>query len=602
MMACQTKQPYNISYKRVSDRISFNADSIKIEGDLKPFDAQLYVRTLEDGVKIIKLKMSSLQKETPPELSLKWKIPSADINGFWTPKITNDKANYSGGFSSNISSYAPVLCYYDASDNNRFTLSCSDALNRVNISSYLNEEDACFHFEIKLFSERMPGMTDYEIKLRIDTRSLPYYRILSDVSDWWAQMPEYTPMHVPDNARIPIYSTWYSFHQNLDIKKVLNELKVGKKMGLDLVIVDDGWQTKDNRGDYAYTGDWEPDRIPNMQAFVDSVHDIGMKIMLWYSVPFIGKNAKVYPKFKDKYLTYWESQGAYVLDPRYPEVREHIINTYQTAMTHWNLDGFKFDFLEWFKSYANTDLTIKDGRDYASVNEATDRLMSDVVKRLTELNNNVLIEFRQPYIGPAMRKYGNMFRALDCANMGIVNRVRVTDIRLLCGNTAPHSDMFMWHKDDPVESAALQMLNILYSVPQVSVLLNEITKDQFEMIQFWIRYWKENRSVLLDGTFIPYKPTALYPAISAQKEGKNITTLYNDAIANFSDSSIKNIDIINAKYSQEVITDFKFQMGPVVVKVFNCEGEVQHKYKMNIKKGLTRFNAPASGMVSISVQ
>ncbi|NIO10738.1 MAG: alpha-galactosidase, partial [Deltaproteobacteria bacterium] len=88
-----------------------------------------------------------------------------------------------------------------------------------------------------------------------------------------------------------------------------------------------------------------------------------------------------------------------------------------------------------------------------------------------------------------MRKYGNMFRAADCPNMAVINRARTTDIRLLCGNTAVHSDMYMWHRDDPVEKAALQILNVLFSVPQLSVRLDSVPEEHIRMIKFWTEYW-----------------------------------------------------------------------------------------------------------------
>ncbi len=62
-----------------------------------------------------------------------------------------------------------------------------------------------------------------------------------------------------------------------------------------------------------------------------------MKFLLWYSVPFMGKNAKNYTRFKGKYLRYWESQGTWVLDPRYPEIRMYIISTYVEAINSWFL-------------------------------------------------------------------------------------------------------------------------------------------------------------------------------------------------------------------------------------------------------------------------
>ena len=61
------------------------------------------------------------------------------------------------------------------------------------------------------------------------------------------------------------------------------------------------------------------------------------------------------------------------------------------------------------------------------------------------------------------------------------DRVRTVDLRLLSGNTAVHSDMFMWHYDEPVETAALQFLNILFAVPQLSVCREDIPDDHREM-------------------------------------------------------------------------------------------------------------------------
>jgi alpha-galactosidase len=124
-----------------------------------------------------------------------------------------------------------------------------------------------------------------------------------------------------------------------------------------------------------------------------------------------------------------------LLDPRYPEVREFIIQTNKTALREWNLDGFKLDFIGFFQAVEDTVMTQAEGRDFASVNEAADRLMTDILARLREYKPEIMIEFRHRYIGPLMRKYGNMFQTSDCPNMAVVNRARTTDVRLLCGNT-----------------------------------------------------------------------------------------------------------------------------------------------------------------------
>ena len=128
-----------------------------------------------------------------------------------------------------------------------------------------------------------------------------------------------------------------------------------------------------------------------------------------------------------------------------------------------------------------------------------------------------MIEFRQPYTGPAMRKYGNMLRAADCPNVALINRVATTDLRLLSGKTAVHADMLMWHNSESVENAALQLLNVLFSVPQISVKLADIPKEHFEMVRFYTDYWLKNRDLLLEGEFVPYSPQSNYPMITGEK-------------------------------------------------------------------------------------
>jgi alpha-galactosidase len=327
-----------------------------------------------------------------------------------------------------------------------------------------------------------------------------------------------------------------------------------------------------------------------------------MKVLLWYSLPFIGEKADLFQKFKGKYLHHWKSQGTWVLDPRYPEVREHIINTYESALSNWSLDGFKLDFLGWFYADETTEMSAENGRDYASVNEATDRLMTDIMKRLRKLKSDIVIEFRQPYIGPLMRKYGNMFRAADCPNMEIVNRVRTTDLRIASGNTAVHSDMFMWHREDHVESAALQILNILFSVPQLSVKLDSIPEDQFQMVKFWISYWKENQSLLLDGEFIPANPGALYPILRSYLNNKEIIAFYGDHVVDISNPDLNNLDIINGKKSNQCILNCQFDLGNATIEIYDCMGNLNRKYSKNLDRGLISLSAPPSGLIKIARQ
>ena len=576
---------------------------VLLNGNLNGFDTSIEIEKISQGLEIATITINHPEGASPPEFSLNWKLPSSDIAGYWSPGSFNDKTiGPSWGPSavhSMLAKEAPVITLFGHDDTNRLTFAASEALNTTVLSAGIMEEDGMVYNKMTFFSEKHKAIKTYEVKIRFDARPQRYSKTLNEVADWWASFDLYKPAQVPEVARKPVYSSWYSYHQNVSMKALLAECKLAKKMGFESIIVDDGWQTLDSNRGYAYTGDWEPERIPEMKEFVQAVHELDMKFMLWYAVPFVGEKSKAYEKMKGKFLRYWDGQGAYVLDPRYPEVRQFIIQTYIDATKAWNLDGFKLDFIGRFTAGDDTDLTKADGRDYASVNEATDVLMTDLMKSLQEIKPDIMIEFRQPYVGPAMRKYGNMFRATDCPNLASVNRIRTSDLRLLSGNTAVHSDMLMWHYDEPVEIAALQLLNVMYSVPQISVRLEDIPEDHFKMIRFYTDYWLKNRDVLLDGDFHPVSPLTNYPMLEGMNNGKKITTVFNDQVVQVKTNATSQIDILNAKRSSQLIISATGNSKSFDYIVKNCLGEQTDKGTVELSEGVHTFNVPPSGLISL---
>ena len=522
------------------------------------------------------------------------------IDAFWNPNIQIDRVNYyRNRLTSRATNQAPVLSLIDDADRNRLTIAASDVLNKLELATWVREEDAQFYGSIGFFSEPSPARDRYDVVLWLDTRDVHFAEALADVSTWWASDLGITPAHVPDKARVPMYSTWYSFHQNLEPDALIAELEIAKGLGYEAVIVDDGWQTLDSNRGYAYTGDWRPERIPDLGGLVERVHALEMDFLLWYSMPFVGEKAESFSSFEGQLLWHWESQGAWVLDPRYPEVRERIAATYEKAIRDWGVDGFKLDFLDRFVPKEETPLTRADGRDFASVDEAVDRLMTDVLARLVSIDPDILVEFRQRYIGPLMRRYGNMFRAVDCPNNASANRAETTDLRLLAGNTAVHSDMVMWHVDEPVEHAALQLLNVLFSVPQLSVRLASLPADHREMIGFWTRYWVRNRDVLLDGVFRPSRPGAVYPQIRATTGEKTIVAVYGDRLV-IVPAGTKSIDIVNAQPHDSVVLEIEGDLGERVVEVFDTRGHSVSRKQQQLDAGLVRVDVPPSGLVTVT--
>ncbi|WP_417458599.1 glycoside hydrolase family 36 protein [Kordiimonas sp.] len=581
---------------------SVNGHGFDVVGDLGGFELDIDQSRADGDVALVTIRLTSLKPAVPPQFSVKWSIPSVDVAGIWTPAFNESHILPADWSSAHLESMAtrnaPVFTLFGHDDVNRLTVALSDAMNFVKLSARIREEDARIHNMIEFFTEPHQALSTYSVTLRVDERGVGYGRSLADVADWWAAQDGYEPTFVPEDAKKPMYSTWYSYHQDIEHEALISEVKLAAKMGFEAIIVDDGWQTNDSNRGYAYTGDWNPERLTEMRRFTDEVHAEGMKALLWYSLPFVGEQSEAVTRFEGKFLAHRQGLGAYVLDPRYPEVREFLIDHYLKAVRDWGWDGLKLDFIDQFRADENTDLTLADGRDYASVYEAVDRLMTDTLATLQRVNPNVMIEFRQRYIGPLMRKYGNMFRATDIPNGAVTNRFRIANLRLLSGDTAVHSDMIMWHKDEPVEIAALQLLNVLFSVPQVSVKLADIPQDHFEMIRFYTDYWNENRDIFLDGEFEAKDPIAKFPIISGKHETKQIFGLYGDRIVEVVDPLLTALDIVNAKKSGRVVLAVGEDMGQFTLVIRNSVGKVIDEHKVTLGEGVHSFTAPVSGVLS----
>jgi alpha-galactosidase len=570
---------------------------VKLDGGGEGFRGSLATSTLESGVELVHLRIESDEAARPPVFRLSWSHPLVSVHGYWHSGAGYDKSlqvDWGKGVYSKAPSGAPVGCLYDLEGRNRLTFALSDALNPVTFHAGVHEESGEASCWVRLFDEPIAPLGVYEATLRLDTRDLPYYETLSDVSRWWAGLPGYEPAGVPETARLPMYSTWYSFHQDLEPGRVEEQCRLAKELGCEAVIVDDGWQTTSNERGYAYTGDWEPapEKIPDMREHVDRVHVLGMKFLLWYSVPFVGRHSKAWERFSGMLLEEIERLGAGVLDPRFPEVREFLIETYESALREWDLDGFKLDFVDTFGASQETG----GGRDLDAVPDAVDRLLEDTIVRLRRIKPDVMVEFRQSYVGPLMRKYGNMFRAMDCPNDAVENRMHTLDIRLLGGDTAAHSDMLMWHAGDPVHSAALQLVNVLFSVPQISVLLDRIPPEHVEMLRFWLGFWREHRDVLLDGTLEPLHPEAIYPVVLARTESKLAAAAYGNAVVALEEEIPSTLLVINGTPEQGVVLYVAEAAGARGIEVRDCRGRVTGTDNIELVAGLHQIDIPPAGM------
>ena len=555
------------------------------------------------GCEVVTIEMNAPQPTTPPKVSVEFCSPQLDAHHLWQagpPDQTLLRPDWSKGYSSSLAQSIPLYSFINTSNRNRLTVAASEAIRKVEAKMGFREEDALLRGVFNFFVEPEAPLSHYKVSILLDNRNIFWADAVREGVQWIESQNDFKVCRVPDAAFDPLYSTWYQFHQQITDEKIEAECREAVKLGMKTIIVDDGWQTANNNRGYAYCGDWEvaPSRIKDMAAHVKRVQDMGMKYMVWYSVPFVGKYSKNFKRFEGKYLAVPESRGAGILDPRFPEVREFICSTYEKALRDWNLDGFKLDFIDSFRLFG-TDPAIEDGyagRDIKSVSEATNVLMKSVAERLQAIKPDVLIEFRQRYIGPAVRQYGNMFRATDCPGDMQLNRTRIANLRLTSGTTAVHADMLEWNVNEKPEVAARHVLSALYGVVQYSVMLRDIPKGQFDMVKHWIDFSQKHRQTLLHSDFRPYHPENCFPILEAESKKERIITVYQEGVVVKAGAPDRDIYIINATGAEKPVVEL--QKAPRKVEYYDTYGNVVAGDKL--VAGLQRADIPVSGYVKLT--
>jgi len=263
----------------------------------------------------------------------------------------------------------------------------------------------------------------------------------------------------------------------------------------------------------------------------------------------------------------------------------------------WNLDGFKLDFIDSFRMAENTP-AFAEGMDYVILEDAVRRLMVDVMKTLTAIKPDVLIEFRQSYIGPVMREFGNMFRVGDCPFTTSTNRIGMVDIRLLCGDTAAHSDMLAWHVNDRVENAVCQIENVLFSTVQFSARLDRVPEEHVKAIRFWTEFMTREHALLVDTPIYAECPQMLYPVVRAQKDGRAVLACYERNYLVEIPAGLREVILVSANAGRELLARFS-ESAQWNAVVRSCTGDVVREETLHLD-GVVSLPVPECGLIHLT--
>ena len=572
----------------------------------KPGGWTLDVTRGEDAVgrEVFTVSLKSPVPATPPVFDAYLTTSGADAHNCWVP--ISEESERSRLFASEwgtvrhvaaLAQMPPISCVFNESDENRLLIAASECRRTVRFGITCHSTDARLEGRFRFFTQPEAPRSSYEVKILVDRRPVPFGEAVAEATRWIERTAGLTPCRVPEAAFEPLYSSWYAFWQDVHAADLEREARLAAELGMKSMILDDGWQKETSRDLYSATGDWLParGRFPDFRAHVDAVHAAGIeKYLLWLSVPFVGMESAAYRRFEGKFLRCGKTVG--VLDPRFPEVRRYLVDTYVRCVRDWDFDGLKLDFIDAFSVDANDPAFAEGwkGRDCRTVSEGVERLMADVRAALVAVKPDVLIEFRQKYIGPGIRPYGNILRATDCPSDLVGNRRRIADLRLTSGETAVHSDMLVWSPDDTPEDAGRVILNAIFGVVQYSMRLATLPESHRAVIRHWIGFANRHRSALLKGTFRAHHPELMYPLVEAADATERVVAVYAEGqvVPCAGDRATL---VLNATRQAALTLDLAAAVEATAHDVFGrATGTVA------LACGLRRVDCPVSGYLSLA--
>lgn len=147
-----------------------------------------------------------------------------------------------------------------------------------------------------------------------------------------------------------LLNSWEACYFKIDEKKLLQLAKVGKDVGIELFVMDDGWFLGRN-DDTSSLGDWEanPKKLPGgIASLSKKIKDLGMDFGIWVEPEMISENSKLYKEHPDWAMRipghpHSEGRNQCILDLCNPEVRQYVIEQMTKVFSSGDIRYVKWD-------------------------------------------------------------------------------------------------------------------------------------------------------------------------------------------------------------------------------------------------------------------
>ncbi|WP_336781676.1 alpha-galactosidase [Paenibacillus illinoisensis] len=153
-----------------------------------------------------------------------------------------------------------------------------------------------------------------------------------------------------DKERPILVNNWEATYFNFTADKIEAIAETGSQLGIELLVLDDGWFGKRD-SDNSSLGDWVEDRrkLPNgLRDLAERIERQGLQFGLWFEPEMISPDSELYRKHPDWCLhaegrRRTEARWQLVLDLSRPEVRDYLYNALADIFANVPVSYVKWD-------------------------------------------------------------------------------------------------------------------------------------------------------------------------------------------------------------------------------------------------------------------
>ncbi len=153
-----------------------------------------------------------------------------------------------------------------------------------------------------------------------------------------------------EKERPILVNNWEATYFEFNAEKILDIAKTGQELGIELVVLDDGWFEKRN-SDHSSLGDWfvDTEKLPSgLDDLAGQVTEMGMKFGLWFEPEMISVDSDLYRERPDWCLhvpgrNRSESRNQLVLDFSRADVCEEITKRVCAILVNVPISYVKWD-------------------------------------------------------------------------------------------------------------------------------------------------------------------------------------------------------------------------------------------------------------------